>query len=260
LGAEQEKAVKFFEKLHRPFEVPILRTGIESAEVAKYAANAYLALRIVFIDQIADLCEKVGADVEEVVKGIGLDHRIGLHYWYPGLGYGGSCFPKDVAAFAAFAKKKGAKDSLFAKMDELNRKRVKKILRKIEKEFGLVTKKKVAVLGLTAKKRTDDVRGSPAIEMVKLLQKKKARLSVFDPQAMENAKKVISGVKFCQDSYQACSGAEVLLVLTEWPQFSQLDYAKIKKLMAGTSVFDSRNILPKKELVLLGFKYLGVGR
>lgn len=259
-GCGEERAETIFRRLHKPFGAPIFLTNIESAEMTKYAANAYLALRIVFINEVADLCEKVGADIEHVVEGIGLDSRIGSHYWYPGLGYAGSCFPKDVAALAAFSVQKGIKDSLFAKIDELNKKRVGKILERIEKSFGSFSKKKVGVLGLSAKKGTDDIRGSPAIQMVKLLQKNGAEIRVFDPMAMENAKKEISKVTFCKNAYQVTEAVDALLVLNDWPDFARLDYVKIKKKMKGKFVFDSRNILPREELDLLGFKYLGVGR
>jgi len=260
IGAESLKAAKIIKELHKQFKAPILLTKIESAELIKYAANSYLALRIVFANQIADLCEKSGADIEEVIKGMGMDKRIGLHYWYPGMGYGGSCFPKDVAAIADFAKKKKITGSIFATMDKLNKKRIPQIVKKLENNFGPFTNKKVGVLGLACKQGTDDVRFSPAITVIEILKKKKAKITAYDPLAIENAKKVLTGVVFAKNPYEVAKNVDCLLILTDWPEFRKLDYGKIKKLMKGSFVLDSRNILEKEKIEKLGFKYLGVGR
>lgn len=260
IGSESSKATRVLKELHQDFQAPILLTKIASAELIKYAANSYLALRIVFANQIADLCEKAGADIVEVIKGIGMDKRIGSHYWYPGLSYGGSCFPKDVAALAAFAWQKKIPDSLFAKMDKLNRKRIGQIVKRLEDVFGSFVGKKIGVLGLVCKQGTDDVRESPAIKVIELLKKKKAKIKAYDPLAIENAKKVLSGVSFSKDSYGAVEDADCVLILTDWPEFAKLDYGKIKKLMRGRFVFDSRNLLDQKKMELLGFRYQGVGR
>lgn len=259
-GTDSNRAAKIFRQLHQAFKAPIVKTRIEGAEMIKYAANSYLALRIVFANQVADLCEKIGADVEEVIKGIGLDKRIGSHYWYPGLGYGGSCFPKDIAALSFFAKRVGEKDSLFEKMDELNKSRVAKILQKIERKFGPFSGKKIGILGLACKKGTDDVRNSPAIEVVKKLKEKGASLQAYDSLATQNAKQVLKGVSFCQDAYKVAKGADALFLLTDWPEFAKLDYKKIKRLMKGNFVFDSRNLLEPPKIKALGFDYLAVGR
>jgi len=260
IGAESPKAIKIIKELHKQFKAPILLTKIESAELIKYAANSYLALRIVFVNQLADLCEKTGADIEEVIKGIGMDKRIGLHYWYPGLGYGGSCFPKDVAAIADFAKKKKIPTSIFDKMDKLNRKRIGQIVKRLEDTFGSFAGKKIGVLGLACKQGTDDIRESPAIKIIELLKKKKAKIIAYDPLAMENTKKAVRGINFAKDSYAVAQKADALLILTDWPEFTKLDYKKIKNLMRGNFIFDSRNILDDKKIKLLGFEYMGVGK
>lgn len=260
IGAETSRTARILKQLHQPFNAPILQCRITSAELVKYTANAYLALRIVFINQIADLCEKIGADVEEVVKGIGLDKRIGSHYWYPGLGYGGSCFPKDVAGLAFFADKKGLENNLFVKMHQLNKERIDKIFKRIEKHFGSLAGKVVGVLGLACKQGTDDVRRSPAMDIVRALLKKGVRIQAYDPLAMENAKRELDGVKFCTSSYQVAEKAEALLILTDWPEFGKLDLKKIKKSMKKNFLFDSRNLLPQDKMLALGFKYLGIGK
>jgi UDPglucose 6-dehydrogenase len=260
IGAESSKAAKIVKELHKRFKAPILLTKIESAELIKYAANSYLALRIVFANQIADLCEKSGADIGEVIKGMGMDKRIGLHYWYPGMGYGGSCFPKDVAAIADFAQKKKITGSIFAVMDKLNKKRIPQIIKKLENNFGSFANKKVGVLGLACKQGTDDIRESPAIKTIEILKKKKAKINAYDPMAMKNAEKVLSGVAFAKNPHEVAENADCLLILTDWPEFGKLDYRKIKKLMKGDFIFDSRNILDKEKIEKLGFRYLGIGR
>lgn len=260
IGTETPRAARILKQLHQPFGAPILQCRITSAELIKYTANAYLALRIVFINQIADLCEKIGADVEEVVKGIGLDKRIGSHYWYPGLGYGGSCFPKDVAGLAFFADKKGMEDNLFTKMHQLNKARIDKTLKRISEQFVSLKGKVVGVLGLACKQGTDDVRKSPAMDIVRALLKKGVRIQAYDPLAMENAKRELEGVKFCANPYQVAEKAEALLILTDWPEFKKIDLRKIKKAMKKNFIFDSRNLLAKEQVAALGFNYLSVGR
>ncbi|MGB9911253.1 MAG: UDP-glucose dehydrogenase family protein [Microgenomates group bacterium] len=260
IGTENKKVAEILKKLHESFKAPILITKIESAELIKYAANSYLALRIVFINQIADLCEKCGADIEEVIKGMGMDKRIGLHYWYPGLGYGGSCFPKDVSALANFARKKRISRSLFAKIHSLNKERIPRTLKRVEDTFGSFKNKKIGVLGLACKQGTDDIRESPAIKVINLLLKKKAKVKAYDPLATENAKKVLENVEFSRDAYEVAKDVDGLLILTDWPEFGNLNFAKIKKIMKGSFIFDSRNILDKEKMEKLGFRYLGVGR
>ena len=260
IGANEAKTIRILKTIHRSFKAPFLLTKINSAELIKYAANNYLALRIVFANQIADLCEKAGADIEEVIKGIGLDKRIGSHYWYPGLGYAGSCFPKDVAALAAFAKKVKVEKSLFQKMHELNSRRPEEILNSLEKEYGSFAGKKIGILGLACKKGTDDIRKSAAIKIIEILKRKKAKITAFDPLAIENTRRVFLGIDYGKDEYEVAKGAEILLVLTDAEEFAKMDFEKVKRLMKGNLIFDSRNILDKNKIISLGFIYKGVGR
>lgn len=260
IGSEDKKAVSLLKKLHVPFGAPILTMKIESAELTKYAANAYLALRIVFANQIADLTEKVGADVEEVIAGIGLDPRIGAGYWYPGLGYGGSCFPKDVAALASFGAKEGLKKSLFSFMHDCNQSRPEEKLAEIEEKWGSPAGKKVAVWGLACKQGTDDVRGSAALLVADKLSKKGAMVFAFDALAEENAQREYPHLYYSPDLYLVAKNADWLLVLSDDSLFAKANFKKVKELMKGRKIFDARNILPKEELKKMGFEYLGVGR
>ncbi|MBP8591004.1 UDP-glucose/GDP-mannose dehydrogenase family protein [Candidatus Shapirobacteria bacterium] len=260
IGSNDKRAIAILKKIHAPFGAPILAVKTESAEVTKYAANAYLALRIVFANQIADLAERVGAEVEEVIAGIGLDPRIGSAYWYPGLGYGGSCFPKDVAALASFSTKKGLKQSLFSFMDHYNQSRPEKKLAEIEEKWGQALGKRVAVWGLACKQGTDDVRGSAALLMADKLSKKGAAVFAFDALAEENAQRACPNVCYSPDPYSVVKNVDWLLVLSDDPLFAKANFARVKKLMRGRKIFDARNILPKEELKKMGFDYLGVGR
>ncbi|HNP89632.1 MAG: UDP-glucose 6-dehydrogenase TuaD [Microgenomates group bacterium ADurb.Bin219] len=260
IGASDKKAIGILKTIHRDFKAPFLLTGITAAEMIKYAANNYLALRIVFANQIADLCEKSGADINEVLKGIGLDKRIGLHYWYPGLGYAGSCFPKDVAALAAYADKVGLKKSIFRKMHELNLRRPEEILKRLEKEFGSFSGKTIGILGLACKKGTDDIRKSAALKFIEILKEKKAEIMAYDPLAMENTRRLYPEINYGRNGYEAAKGADILLILTDTEEFARMDFKKVKKLMKGNFIFDSRNILDKNKVESLNFIYKGVGR
>lgn len=260
IGCERPKTAAILKRLFTDFKVPMLTMKIESAELTKYAANSYLALRIVFANQLADLVQKAGADIKEVISGIGLDRRIGSHYWYPGLGYGGSCFPKDVAALAVWARKVGVKRSLFRKMDSLNRQRAGEKLAELEEVWGSFQGKRVAVWGLACKQGTDDIRGSRAMEIIKILCERKVKVTAFDYLAMEKAKNVLPSIDYKDDPYKAVKGADVLLVLTDEPKFSKLSFERVKTLMRSNKVFDARNILNRKILIKLGFQYRGVGR
>lgn len=260
IGAGDDKTIRVLKSVHRSFKAPVLLTSITSAELIKYAANSYLALRIVFANQISDLCEKSGADINEVIKGIGLDKRIGSHYWYPGLGYAGSCFPKDIAALAAYADKVGLKKSLFRKMNQINSNRAEEILRDLEERFGSFSQKTIGVLGLACKQKTDDIRKSAAIKIIEILKAKKAKIKAYDPLAMENTRKILPDIIYCNDPYEVTKNAEILLVLTESDEFAKMDFSKVKQLMKDNLIFDSRNILDKNKMKALGFIYKGVGR
>ncbi|MBP9702300.1 UDP-glucose/GDP-mannose dehydrogenase family protein [Candidatus Woesebacteria bacterium] len=262
LGVENDFAKDVLTKLHTPLTKNILVMNPESAQMTKYAANNYLATRITFINQIADLCEYNGADIEEVIKGIGADRRIGPQYWYPGLGYGGSCFPKDVKEMAAYAKKVGENNSLFITIDELNEKRIEKKLEQYSREIGGFSGKTIAVLGLSFKKNTNDTRVAPALYVIPQLIKEGASVRATDPQAIEEAKVLLpANVVYTSDVEEAVKGADILMLLVEWDDYTNLDLAKLKALMSNNPVFiDTRNQYDQKMVEDSGFKYLGIGR
>lgn len=262
LGVENDYARDILTKLHEPLTKNILVMNPESAQMTKYAANNYLATRITFINQIADLCEYNGADIEEVIKGIGADRRIGEHYWYPGLGYGGSCFPKDVKEMAAYAKKVGENNSLFITIDELNEKRIEKKLEQYSREIGGFGGKTVAVLGLSFKKNTNDTRVAPALYVIPQLIKEGASVRATDPQAIEEAKALLpANVVYTSDVEEAVKGTDILMLLVEWDEYTGLDLENIAKLMNENPVFiDTRNQYDQKMVEENGFKYLGIGR
>jgi len=259
IGAPSDKAFAVLEKLHQPLGAPIVRTSVESAEIIKYTANAYLALRIGFIDQIANLCEEVGADVDDVIEGIGLDSRIGSHYWYPGIGYGGYCFPKDVAALGALFEKYVNEDNLFSKLDQYNRARPAKYVGKMVEALGDMDGKKIAVLGLTAKPGTDDMRGSQAIPFIRALRELGAEVKAYDPMGMPQAKEVMPNIEYVEDSYKAVENAEALAVLCEWENFEDLDWEELAGKMSGDLVFDAKRMFDRMEIEEAGLEYLGVG-
>lgn len=262
IGVDSVFAKDLLIKLHTPLTNHILVMNPESAQMTKYAANNYLATRITFINQIADLCEYNGADIEEVIKGIGADRRIGPHYWYPGLGYGGSCFPKDVKEIAAYAKKVGENNSLFIKIDELNEKRIEKKLAQYGREIGGFSTKTVAVLGLSFKKNTNDTRVAPALYVIPHLIKEGANVRATDPQAIEEAKVLLpESVVYTTTVEEALKGADILMLLVEWDEYTGLDLQSIAKLMNENPVFiDTRNQYNQKMVEASGFKYLGIGR
>ena len=268
LGTDTEKAFRILEKLHQPLGAPIVRTSVTSAEIIKYAANAYLALRIGFIDQMANLCEAVpgtvrygagGADIKDIIKGIGLDKRIGDHYWYPGIGYGGYCFPKDVMALGTLFGEYVSKDNLFSKLDQYNRARPSRYIGKVEIILGDLSGKVIGILGLTAKPQSGDMRGSQAIPFIRILQEKGARVRAFDPAGLEEAKEMLEGVEFCSEPYGVVEGADALCILCEREDFESFSWTRVKKLMRGNLVFDAKRMFDPEKLSELGFRYLGVG-
>ncbi len=262
IGVESDFAKEVLTKLHLPLTKNILVMNPESAQMTKYAANNYLATRITFINQIADLCEYNGADIEEVIKGIGADRRIGAQYWYPGLGYGGSCFPKDVKEMAAYAKKVGENNSLFITIDDLNEKRIEKKFAVYSQEIGTFKDKTVAVLGLSFKKNTNDTRVAPSLAVIPWLQCQGATVRATDPQAVEEARALLpDSIIYTQTAYEAATGADVLILLVEWDDYTSLDFAKLQSVMQQNPVFiDTRNQYASNQVEPYGFKYLGVGR
>lgn len=260
LGVESAKAKQIMTSLYQPLNRPILVTNIKSAELIKHASNAFLATKISFINAIARICDKVGADVKEVAQGMGLDNRIGRYFLHAGIGYGGSCFPKDLEAFINIAEKLGYDFQILKAVRNTNEEQKKFVLQKIKDELWIVKDKTIAVLGLAFKPNTDDLRNSPSIDLVNALIQEGAKVKVYDPKAMGKAKESLKDVIFCNDLYQAAKSADCLVVATEWNEFKELDFARLKKTLKRPLVIDARNIYDPRLLKEMGFTYIGVGR
>jgi len=264
VGVESERAREVMREIYRPLflnETPVLFTSRESAELIKYAANAFLATKIMFINEMADLCEQVGADVQVVARGIGLDGRIGSKFLHAGPGYGGSCFPKDTVALTGIASGAGAPTRIVETVVEVNTARRKSMADKVIKACGgSVLGKVVAVLGLTFKPNTDDMREAPSLDIIAALQDAGAKVRAYDPEGMEGAKKLLSGVKWCAGSYETIEGSDVVVIVTEWNAFRALDLARMKSLMSAPLLVDLRNIYDPAEVMAAGFDYYSIGR
>ncbi|MFC3677194.1 UDP-glucose dehydrogenase family protein [Ferrovibrio xuzhouensis] len=263
-GVESERAREVLRGLYRPLyinETPILFTAVETAELIKYAANAFLATKITFINEIASLCEKVNVNVQDVARGIGLDGRIGGKFLHAGPGYGGSCFPKDTQALVATGRKYAAPLRIVETVVEVNDARKRQMAEKVIAACGgSVQGKTIAVLGLTFKPETDDMRDSPSLEIVPALQAAGATVRTYDPEGMVEAKKLLKDLVWCNDSYEAAEGADALVIITEWNQFRALDLARLKTLLKQPLMIDLRNIYKPAELQQAGFVYHSVGR
>jgi UDPglucose 6-dehydrogenase len=263
VGANDERARKIMTEIYRPLHLnqgPILFTDRRTSELIKYAANAFLAMKITFINEIADLCEEVDANVQEVARGIGLDNRIGSKFLHAGPGFGGSCFPKDARALVKKAQDVKAPLRLVEAAIEVNEARKKRMVEKIENAFGGLKGKRIAVLGLTFKPNTDDMREAPSLAIIPGLLSKGASVRVYDPEGMEQAKPLLQDVTFACDPYDCVKDADGLAILTEWDVFRALDLLRIKNLMKNPNVADLRNIYRPAEMRLLGFSYTSVGR
>ena len=264
IGAHGERARDVMRELYRPLfliETPIIFTARRTAELIKYAANTYLATKITFINEIADLCEAVGADVQDVAKGIGLDGRIGSKFLHAGPGYGGSCFPKDTLALVRTAQSAGSPIKIVEAVVAVNAARKKNMAEKIiAASGGDVDGKRIAVLGLTFKPDTDDMRDSPSLDIVPALRTGGADVRAYDPQGMGEARKLLDGVTWCEDAYDAAQGADVLAILTEWNEFRGLDLARLKSTMAAPVLVDLRNIYNPDDMRDAGFTYSCIGR
>jgi UDPglucose 6-dehydrogenase len=226
----------------------------------KYASNALLSVKISFANAMSFICDAVGADVEVALEGVGLDRRLGRAFLYPGVGYGGSCFPKDVKALIAIAKEHGYDFELLRAVHAINQDAKKRYVDKVITTLKSVKGKTLAVLGLAFKPNTDDMREAPSVDIIKRLQAEGAKIKAFDPVAMENAARLVSGVTFCSSSKEAATGADALLVVTEWNEFKQLDLSSLKSVMKGNYLFDGRNIYNPEKVKKLGFNYKGMGR
>ena len=264
IGGGSDRAREVMRHIYRPLflmETPILFTQRQTAELIKYAANAFLATKITFINEIADLCEAVGADVQEVAKGMGLDGRIGAKFLHAGPGYGGSCFPKDTLALVRTAEEAKAPLRIVEAVVDINDKRKKRMAEKVIAACGGSVKgKTIAILGLAFKPNTDDMRDAPSLDIVPALQAAGARLRVFDPEAMDEARALLDGVEWCQDAYDAMTGADALAILTEWNAFRALDVERMKDVMRGNVVVDLRNIYRPDDMAAAGIRYTSIGR
>ncbi|MFQ5693139.1 MAG: UDP-glucose dehydrogenase family protein, partial [Nitrospinota bacterium] len=241
-------------------ERPMLITDVPSAEIIKYASNAFLAMKISFINATADICELAGANVDDVAKGMGYDRRIGMDFLHPGLGFGGSCFPKDLESFIHKAEELGYDHKLLKAVVQINRERPSHLLGIIRKNMGDLRGRVVGVLGLAFKADTDDMRDARSLEVIRALLAEGAKVRAYDPAAMENAKKILQNVEFCPSAYAAAEGADALVVVTEWREFRQLDLGRVKKLMARPVIFDGRNIYDAERTRRLGFEYHCMGK
>lgn len=265
VGVENERAEKMLRELYEPFVrtgAPILIMETRSSEMVKYAANAFLATKISFMNEIARLCEKLGADVDKVRTAIGYDNRIGAKFLFPGIGWGGSCFPKDVKALIKIGEEAAVETPVVSAVDAINEEQKKLMPQKIRARFGEDLKgKKFALWGLSFKPKTDDMREAPAIVVIENLLQSGAEISAFDPVAMENAGKIFGKkVSFAKDEYSALKGADALVLVTEWQEFREPDMEKMKSLMKGRVIFDGRNIYNPEKVRAQGFEYFGIGR
>ena len=261
-GTTSDRAIATLRELYRPLflnETPMLFTSRETSELIKYAANAFLATKITFINEMADICEAVSANVQDVARGIGLDGRIGAKFLHAGPGYGGSCFPKDTLALLKTAQDVGAPSRIVEAVADVNEKRKSRMAEKIEKAFGSVAGKTIAVLGLTFKPNTDDMRDAPSLVILPHLLKEGAKIRAYDPEGMNEAKKHLD-VEFCQDAYQALDGADGVVILTEWNEFRALDLKAAKRLLKTPLMVDLRNIYRPAEMLKMGFSYFSIGR
>jgi UDPglucose 6-dehydrogenase len=263
IGSSDEEAIAILKDLYRPLyliETPFVITTVEAAELTKYASNAFLATKISFINEIANLCDLIGCDVHDVARAMGMDGRIGRKFLHPGPGFGGSCFPKDTRALASVARKYGGETLIVDAVIEVNRRQRGAMIPKIEKLAQGIQGKTVAVLGLSFKPETDDMREAPSVDIIRGFLERGAEVRAYDPAAMDEARKVLPEIFYAEDEYEAVSGADVLVLMTEWNQFRALDLERIRGLLRAPKVADLRNIYEPEAMRELGFDYIGVGR
>ncbi len=260
LGSTDREAANKVAQLYLTLRCPIIITDLRTAEMIKYASNAFLATRVSFINEIANMCEEMGADVSEVALGMGYDKRIGHAFLDAGIGWGGSCFPKDVKALAHMAVLHGTQPQLLQAVMDINRNQRRRLVYKLRKALGSLDEKVIGVLGLSFKPNTDDVREAPALEVIHLLQNEGATVRAYDPQAMDNVAQTLPRIMLCKDPYEVAQGADALLLATEWNEFKQLDFERIFGLMRQPVLMDGRNAWNPEYVRSLGFTYFGVGR
>jgi UDPglucose 6-dehydrogenase len=277
IGVDSPKAEEKLREIYRPilekkFHCPVhsqcpsssspffLVTDVKSAELIKHASNSFLATKISFINAIAEICEKVGADVEKVAQGMGMDPRIGKEFLRAGLGFGGFCFPKDLQAFLRIAEKNGYDFGLLREVEKINKERIDRALEKLKTALWVLQGKTIGILGLAFKPQTDDIRFSPAIELVRRLRQEGCLIRAYDPKAMEKAAREIPEIEYCRTPYETAEKAEALVLATEWPEFHEMDWDRIRGIMVHPFIFDGRNFLDRAVLEGHGFRYLGIGR
>jgi UDPglucose 6-dehydrogenase len=262
IGAQSERAIDLMKKIYEPFMAPILVTDINSAELIKHCANSFLALKISYINAVSAICEASGADVEKVAHGIGMDHRIGRDFLNAGIGYGGSCFPKDIAAFITISERLGVPFNLLKEVQRINNAQKERFLKAIRETLWVLREKRIAVWGLTFKTDTDDLRSSVAVELVADLLREGAHVVAYDPKGMQKARaiKAIADAEFASSAIEAVSDAEALVIATEWNEFANVDLAVLKEKMRTPIVFDGRNLLDPETMGRLGFHYHSIGR
>ena len=260
IGVRSQRPVPAMKEIFAPFNAPIIVTDINSAELIKHASNSFLALKISYINAISVLCEATGANVQEVAIGMGMDDRIGRRFLNPSLGFGGSCFPKDLSAFIKIADQDGYDFGLLKEVEKINAAQMERFVKKIIDTLWVIKDKKIGVLGLAFKQNTDDVRMSPAIELCQRLQKEGASLRVHDPKAMDKARAMLNGVTFVADMNEVAEGCDALVVATEWDVFKKLDLERARKALSHPIVFDGRNLFDPAEMERLGFIYKSIGR
>jgi UDPglucose 6-dehydrogenase len=264
VGTEDDQATAILKDLYRPLyliEAPVVLTNIATAELTKYAANAFLATKISFINEVANVCEQVGADVHAIARGIGLDRRIGSKFLHAGPGFGGSCFPKDTRSLAHFAREVGRPVEIVETVIRVNQRQRERMVDKVIGALdGDVEGKTVGVLGLSFKPETDDMRDAPSVDIISALQQQGAKVRAYDPQAMSEAKKLLPDLDLCDNAYEACSGADALVLVTEWNQFRMLDLARVRSLLRRPVIVDLRNVYEPGPMREQGFAYVCVGR
>ncbi|TET43254.1 UDP-glucose/GDP-mannose dehydrogenase family protein [Candidatus Aerophobetes bacterium] len=277
IGVERERAAEILKQLYQPIikrefdsrlrisvsgsdPVPLVVTDIQSSEIIKHASNSFLATKISFINAVADLCERAGADVEKVAEGMGYDPRIGSSFLKAGVGFGGFCFPKDLQAFIHIAEKLNYDFTLLKEVQRINRERPHQLVRKLEEALWILKDKTIGILGLSFKPDTDDMRFAPSIQVINLLQKEGSKIKAYDPVAMPNAKLFLNNIEYMRDPYEAASGSDALVIITEWEEFRNLDLRKIKRLLETPVIVDGRNIYDPREMHKLGFIYKSIGK
>jgi UDPglucose 6-dehydrogenase len=260
LGVSSKKAERIMRELYKPLDAPIIVTDIESAEIIKHASNSFLAMKISYINSIANICDKVGADIKKVAEGMGCDRRIGRDFLDAGVGFGGACLPKDLRAFVGITQKLGYDFELLKVVEEINHQQKELLVKKVRDAVWNIKDKTIGILGLAFKPNTDDIRNAPSIEIIQMLQGEEAKIKAYDPVAIPVARGILKEVAYCKDPYDTANGCDVLVILTEWEEFKRLDLSKIKRLMKAPILIDGRNIFEPERMKHLGFIYKGIGR